>query len=255
MQEYQEKEEFEVLLGTNIGINASFQELLRYSDPACQYFAFSDQDDVWLPNKLVLALEELKSYPQSEPILFASRSQIVDEVLRPIGMSVVPVKGVSYYNAMVQNVLPGHTQVFNAALRDDLARHGILGAHVVDWWVYLVASAKGKIIFSEVCSVLHRQHSSNAVGYQTKYMTDLMKKLHYIQDGKGNAITRQLEAFFETYREELPKEFREETACYLDGLGTFVKRIHYLRKSKVYRQKRMENLAFQFLYLIGKYNL
>lgn len=255
LQEFTQREGLEIEFGEHLGTNASYQWLLRNSDPECGFFAFSDQDDIWLPGKLTLALEALKQYSQKGPLLFASRSQIVNEALRPTGLSINPVRGISYYNVMVQNVLPGHTQVFNAALRDDLSRHGILGAHVVDWWVYLVASAKGKIIFSEACSVLHRQHGGNAVGYQRGWLAGLMKKLRYIRDGKGNAITCQLKAFFEAYGEELPEEFREETSRYLDGLGTFGKRLNYVRRSRVYRQKGPENLIFRLLYLLGKYDL
>lgn len=255
LREYALREGLEIEFGKHLGTNASYQWLLRNSGAECGFFALSDQDDVWLPNKLALALEALKQYPQKEPLLFASRSQITDEALHPTGRSIVPVRGLSYYNAMVQNVLPGHTQVFNAALRDDLARHGLLEAHVVDWWVYLVASAKGKIVFSDECTVLHRQHGDNAVGYQRGWLAGLLRKLRYIRDGKGNSITRQLDAFFNAYGEELPEELKEETTRFLKGLGAFGKRLSYLQRSRVYRQKGLENAAFRLLYLLGKYDL
>ncbi len=255
LKEYAQREEFEVEFGEHLGTSDSYQWLIQHSDSECGYFAFSDQDDVWLPHKLTLALEALKQYPQEEPLLFASRSQIVDENLHRIGYSSLPIRGISFYNAMVQNVLPGHTQVFNTALRNDLAVHGIHGAHVVDWWLYLVASAKGKIIFSEECSVLHRQHSGNAVGYRLGLLGRLKKKLSYIREGKGNAISHQLNAFFNAYEKELLSEYREEVLQYLEGLGTLSGRVSYLRHSRLYRQKRTEDFAFHVLYLFGKYNL
>jgi len=255
LEEYARQERVEVEFGDHLGANASYQWLIQHSNPECRYFAFSDQDDVWLPNKLALALDTLKQYSPKELLLFASRSQIVDEALRPIGFSIEPARGISYYNAMVQNVLPGHTQVFNAALRDDLARHGILGAHVVDWWVYLVASAKGRIAFSEECSVLHRQHGKNTVGYRLGTLAGLKKKIHYIREGKGNAISRQLNVFLNTYERELHSEYREETVRYLDGLGKFSKRVGYLKHSRIYRQRGFEDYIFRILYLLGKYDL
>jgi len=255
LREYAQREELEVEFGEHLGTNGSYQWLIQHSDPECGYFAFSDQDDVWLPHKLTLALEALKQYPQEELLLFASRSRIVDETLHEIGCSSLPARGISFYNAMVQNVLPGHTQVFNVALRDDLWRHGIMEAHVVDWWLYLVASAKGKVVFSEECSVLHRQHSSNAVGYRLGVLGGLKKKLHYIREGKGNAISQQLNAFFAAYEKELSAQYREEILQYLEGLGTLPGRIRYLRHSRLYRQKRVEDFAFRALYLFGKYDL
>jgi len=255
LEEYARRRKVDVEFGNHLGTTASYQWLIQHSDPECGYFAFSDQDDVWLPNKLTLALDALKQYSQKGPLLFASRSQIVDEVLHPIGFSIDPVRGISFYNAMVQNVLPGHTQVFNAALRDDLAHHGILGAHVVDWWVYLVASAKGEVIFSDECSVLHRQHGGNTIGYRLGTLAGLKKKIHNIREGKGNAISRQINMFLNTYKGELRPEYREEAARYLDGLGKISTRAAYLTHSRIYRQSSVEDCAFRILYLFGKYDL
>lgn len=156
---------------------------------------------------------------------------------------------------MIQNVLPGHTQVFNSQLRDELRDHGILEAHVVDWWAYLTASARGKIIFSEEYQVLHRQHSRNAVGYQLGAFKRFWKKLSYLRSGKGNAISRQLKAFAKIYNNELPQEYQQELNNYLEGLGNFSCRLNYLKKSRVYRQEKKEDWKFRLLYLVGKYDL
>lgn len=255
LKEYRDQYGFQVEFGKHLGTNASYQWLLENSDQSCDFFAFSDQDDVWLPQKISHAVAELTCFSQEKPLLFASRSQITDKALHPIGYSCDPIRGVSFYNAMVQNVLPGHTQVFNARLRDDLCRHGMLKAHVVDWWVYLAASARGQIVFSRDCNVLHRQHGDNAVGYRIGALAGIRRKLEYIQEGKGNAISRQLQAFSEEYGGELPEEYRRELASYLNGLGSFAKRLAYLRNSRVYRQKRSEDWKFRLLYAVGKYDL
>lgn len=255
LKEYEKKHGFEIELGEHIGTNASYQWLLKNSDKMCCFFAFSDQDDVWLPEKISRAIQELERFSQEKLLLFASRSQITDGTLRPIGCSCNPTRGISFYNAMVQNVLPGHTQVFNARLRDDLCNHGILKAHVVDWWVYLVASAQGHIIFSQDCNVLHRQHGGNTVGYQIGTLAGLRKKIEYIQHGKGNAISQQLQAFLQIYDKELPEEYRQELIEYLTGLGSFSRRKRYLYHSQVYRQKKSEDWKFRMLYLMGKYDL
>lgn len=255
LKEYGDRFGFQVERGEHKGTNASYQWLLNNSDPDCPFFAFSDQDDVWLPQKLSHAVEELERLPQEKVLLFASRSKITDEDLHPTGDSCDPVRGVSFYNAMVQNVLPGHTQVFNARLRDDLCRHGILKAHVVDWWVYLVAAAKGQIVFSQKYDVFHRQHGNNAVGYQLGALAGIRKKLKYIRGGKGNAISQQLQAFSQKYEGELPEEYQRELTDYLKGLGCLSKRLGYLRKSRVYRQEKSEDWKFRLLYAVGKYDL
>ena len=49
--------------GTNVGWRKSFMELI-YNSPESDYYAFCDQDDIWLPNKLQVAIQKLKTMPQ-----------------------------------------------------------------------------------------------------------------------------------------------------------------------------------------------
>ena len=46
--------------GENIGVIQSFLQLLKESDANVNYYAFADQDDVWLPEKIVRAVEKLE---------------------------------------------------------------------------------------------------------------------------------------------------------------------------------------------------
>lgn len=255
LREYAAAYGFEVVFGENLGVNGSYQWLIAHSSPDCDYFAFSDQDDVWLPEKLALAVTALDGCLPGNPALFASRTQVTDASLKPIGVSALPVRGISFYNAMVQNVLPGHTQVFNRALRDILCAHGCLEAHVVDWWLYLTASAVGEIVFSETGQVLHRQHGNNSVGYRLTFFSQLTQRMQALRQGKGNAVSRQLLAFHDSWGDVLAKEYAQELRDYLNSLGDFFSRSTYLRRSRVFRQKPMEDRAFRLLYLLGKYNL
>ncbi|MDR9769430.1 hypothetical protein [Acetomicrobium sp.] len=40
----------------------------------------------------------------------------------------------------------------------------VTGMH--DWWIYLVISAFGKVIYDPVPKILYRQHSSNVIGHK-----------------------------------------------------------------------------------------
>ena len=254
LRQYEEREEFQVVYGKNMGVIDSYQWLLKNSNSSCSYFAFSDQDDVWLPDKLTTALKQLELYSPEEIILFASCSCVTDAKLNPIDKTLEPIRGVSFFNAMVQNVLPGHTQIFSRALRNCLAKGGLENAESVDWWVYLTASALGTILFSPLCTVLHRQHGNNAVGYRQSFLEKFSRRLRYIRQGKGGAISRQIAAFYALYGDVLVDEYCQEAVCYLKGLQTFPKRISYLRSCRVYRQQHGDDWKFRLLYLLGKYN-
>jgi glycosyltransferase involved in cell wall biosynthesis len=55
LDEYSKEYGFKIVKGKNIGVNASLYELFNDCDMSCDYFAISDQDDVWLPYKFELA--------------------------------------------------------------------------------------------------------------------------------------------------------------------------------------------------------
>lgn len=253
--EYSRKYGFEVLKGKNVGVNKSIFELFANCDLSCDYFALSDQDDVWLKNKFTIALNRLSRVDNKKPALFASCSEIVDENLKPIGSSIVPLKGVSFYNAMIQNVAPGHTQVLNKALLLDLMEKGIENVHVVDGWIYLVAAGIGEVVFDNKFTVLHRQHSENSVGYELDFFKSTINRLKRVLKNQPSNITLQIKSFEKLYNEKLPYKFKNELTLFLESQNSFLNRIRYVLNCKVYRQTLYESIIFKTLYILGKYKI
>lgn len=253
LREYAEKYGFELICGENIGGNASYGALIQASDPECAYFAISDQDDVWLPDKIEIALACLEKNSSNEPALFFSLTNIVDEELNPISKSYMPTRGASFYNAMVQNVCIGHTQVFNAALRELVTQTDCANAHVVDWWIYLIASGLGKVFFEPQATVLHRQHGKNAVGYEMNPVKKMIVRLKRVRSREAASISRQLISFMHYYGNLLPEDYRREAKTFLEAQKSFKQRFLYLLQAKIYRQSWNETILVRLLYLIGKY--
>ena len=69
--------------GTNLKSARSFMDLVNRA-PESEYYAFSDQDDYWLPTKLQVAVNVLKSADSRKSALYYSRTTLVDENLLPI---------------------------------------------------------------------------------------------------------------------------------------------------------------------------
>ena len=74
--------------GKNMGPARSFMELVNKSSSA-DYYAFSDQDDVWDSKKIISAIEKLEKIER--PCLYISALEIVDENLNTI--EIKKVKG------------------------------------------------------------------------------------------------------------------------------------------------------------------
>lgn len=255
LDQYHQKYGFEIVKGENLGVNGSMFELFRLSDRNCDYFALSDQDDVWLPHKMTLALSKLEQFDGTKPVMFASCSQIVDSNLNVLGKSIQPSKGASFYNALVQNIAPGHTQIFNRNMMQQLLEKGLGYISVVDWWIYLLSTGVGNIIFEKEITVLHRQHENNAVGYELNFIKKTLARLKKLNWNDANAISKQIKSFYDLYQDNMHETYREEAEAYLNGLSTFFSRICYVVNCKAYRQTDFETFLFKILYVIGKYNL
>ena len=151
--------------GGRVGGTESFLRLLRTACAADHAaFAFADQDDVWLPEKLARGLAALHPVPDGVPALYCARQMLVDARLRPIGLS-PPIRRPGFPAALTQNVATGCTVLLNRAAAELVGRSQPPAAAMHDWWSYLlVAAAGGQVLADDVPVVLYRQHGGNVVG-------------------------------------------------------------------------------------------
>ena len=152
----------------NIGPWASFAELLKIArDSRADYVFVSDQDDVWLPDKIETQLPLLERR-REQPALVHSDLKVVDENLKEIHSSFKEFQRASYdandplRTLLIHNAVVGCTIGVNRALLDfglpipDGVWH--------DWWLALCAALTGSIESTRAPSVLYRQHAHNVVG-------------------------------------------------------------------------------------------
>jgi glycosyltransferase involved in cell wall biosynthesis len=147
------------------GLGASFAfKMLLEAAKDSDFFAFSDQDDIWLPNKLSSQIILMKS---DIPSLVISKRSFIDSNGVPIPEPRKQYFQTSFNNAMVQNIAYGNTQVMNMKLRDVVLKHRYESKHF-DAWIYLLASAYGSVSLVDEPLVKYRIHESNAVGLGKK---------------------------------------------------------------------------------------
>jgi glycosyltransferase involved in cell wall biosynthesis len=247
-----------LVLQENIGVVSSFHWLLKNADSGCQYFAFADQDDVWLPNKLEKAMNVLAEYDQELPLLYCSRLEYVSADLRHLGYSPLISKQAGFGNALVQNIATGCTIVMNKTAREWLLKHEWPPQVLLhDWWCYLVVSAFGKVICDDFVSTKYRQHRGNLVGGTVSVISDFEKRIVNFQRRHGKSFFGcydQAYGFWVTYREYLKGINGEILRQFIDSKQSFLHRIRYLTyKNIVYRQTLMDDTLLRLLIMINKY--
>jgi glycosyltransferase involved in cell wall biosynthesis len=246
----------DIITQRNIGIVNSFLSLINYADNNYDYYAFSDQDDVWHKNKLLRATALLTERSDAAiPAMYCSRVEYVAENLEHIGYSEIP-SSICFEHALVENIAFGCTIVINKAAKDILSREMPSCALMHDWWVYLVISALGKVIYDSWPSMKYRQHNKNAVGGTNRFFIKNMKKLllfiKNIQSGKKRT-TDQAEEFKKIYEAYLNKEQNIEINNFIKPKTKFKWRLKLIFLGKFNRQNAIDNFFYKIQILLGKY--
>lgn len=155
-----------VFEGPRRGFACNFFSLIARREVTAEFYAFTDQDDEWDDDKLGRAVKKLRHFPADAPVLYASRSELVDERGGHIGYSRRYQKPSGFSNALVQNMASGNTMVLNHAaieLMRDAGTDLDVSAH--DWWAYLIVTGSGGLmVFDQYPTIRYRQHSRNLYG-------------------------------------------------------------------------------------------
>ena len=104
----------------NVGCNTSFMKLVNTADKTFEYYAFSDQDDVWKSEKLIRAVEALQKDRQTH--LYASSLFICDENLNIKSKKNMQQYELSLKSKFVRHSLAGCTMVFDRFLLQQVGR-------------------------------------------------------------------------------------------------------------------------------------
>lgn len=245
-----------LIKGINLGCNGSFLELLSYAN-GYDYYAFSDQDDVWLENKMKSALTFLESDSDQCPKLYGSCSFVTDENLNIKGETTKSKKNISFYNLIIQNFLPGHSQVLNQEMVDIIRSRKISVDKIFyyDSWISSLAAAVGRVYFDNQAHTLYRQHSSNEIGFGKGCFGWVKERWGRIKKGDCLKIAIQINEFRKVYSEIIDMNYLNELDMFFKSQNSLVQRVKYVFNSLLYRQSTIQTLLFKALYIIGAYNI
>jgi len=176
--------------GVNRGLGAalSFMELL--SNISAEYYMFCDQDDVWLPQKIDIMLNEMRQLEKMNknvPILLHSDLAVVNSNLDIINGSFwnyinIDPRVVNKEFLYITNSVTGCATFFNKMAREisiDNYKSELIIMH--DYWVPIcVKSANGIIFPIDKPLIFYRQHEKNVLGAGDGRMKGLRKKLSLV---------------------------------------------------------------------------
>lgn len=255
--EYQEKygeDKVAILKGPGKGFAWNFVNLLEQCGSGYSYYAFSDQDDEWMPNKISDAVSFLEQKPTEIPTVHCGRTLLIDENSNPIGLSPLFNKKPSFRNALVQSIAGGNTMVINDKARDliiktkkwdDIISH--------DWWIYiLITGCGGGVYYCENPTLRYRQHSLNIIGSNTT-MSARFIRIKKLMDGHFKVWNEKniklLSSFSSTLTNENAVIFKQFIKARNAG---FLSRVRAFAGMKLYRQTGFGNAGLIIAVLLKK---
>lgn len=168
-----------------LGLRLNFQkatQLLLERD--VDLIAFSDQDDVWLPEKLAESVAGIRVHgPLS--MVYCDAFLLVDGVTRPDRLHDYTIKtrgNMSMAEWIIQPQVSGFCEVFDAALARLHPTVPVESPHH-DHWYSLVAAAYGGVHRIDKPLTLYRQHAGNTIGITS------------VRAGQGWGSTTQLKRY------------------------------------------------------------
>lgn len=237
------------------GATCNFFSLTERVKGKADFFAWSDADDIWLPDKLSRALGRVTAMNSARPALYCGRSIIVDAENRELYPSVLHLRPPSFKNALCQNIGGGNTMLFNHALRDLLCANALPNIAYHDWWAYILATGCGGEVYydSEPC-LRYRQHGANLTGCNLGLKAKLWRGMRLFRGvaagwnrlhaemlrQRAGGLTPENRAVFESFTGAM-----EATTLY--------RRLHRLHRSGVHRQSPLHTAALYVAAALGKY--
>lgn len=152
--------------GENIGWKKSFMKMLENA-PEADFYAFSDQDDVWMADKLSRACGNLEK-EENKIALYGSNVVVTDSKLNNVRL--YNDKDRLVINRPLKERLDlsrmpgGLTYVFTPDLLKIMCRWLPTGDYGHDFICYLLGTLFGKVIYDSQPSVYYRQHGNNQIG-------------------------------------------------------------------------------------------
>ncbi|MBT9778357.1 glycosyltransferase [Clostridium sp. MCC353] len=252
------------------GAAANFLRMLsrEAENESCRekYFLLSDQDDVWMPDKVEKLLEKMEEmelcFGADTPILVHSDMKVAGADLSEIHPSFFAYQHISpertaLNQLLVQNPVTGGAAMFNRAMLPYLKRIPET-CFMHDWWLALLACCFGQIGYVKEPLSFYRQHQGNTLGARDR--KDISQYSERFTQEKDRQVKENYRKMFgqaacllEMFPDQLNGEQKEVLRAFLRiPCGNVFTRSFLIKKYHFYKNTLAGTIAQCFTMGIGR---
>lgn len=200
LKKYRDRGLLSFYCGDNIGPAKSYIDLL-FNAGKYKYYAFADQDDFWLNDKIYRAISMLNSV-KSCPAFYNSRAIVVDKNLNRVGIEYGTLKVYDLQTQICRSSVIGCTMVINNKLRQIIKTYRPEKLCMHDQWIAILCKAfDGIEIKDNESRILYRQHSNNVMGASNSIIKSY--RLSSLKSDNGRRFAQVFE-LFKIYKQDIP---------------------------------------------------
>lgn len=247
LQQLQKQYGFTLFLEENVGFLQSFYKLLKQVNGA-DYYAFSDQDDIWLPDKISDAVKWLDGNDNTIPLLYHGAYEIHNTKGEKTGCFRYSDDGYDFRRSITENHYSGFAMVVNSAMRNAMLQADVNRIQYHDWWAANIALGFGKAHFSEKICAIHRAHEHNVT------RITLWKRIVWFKDSlkEESEIHSRMTEYKRLFAEKLSEKDRKWLDRFSDSRYRFGDALIKVFYYKRWRPVLSSEIAMRMLMLIGK---
>ena len=197
-------------------------------------------------------LAEATKYDADKALMVYMDLSVVDKNLKVINPSMINSQShhanTSLLAELTENTVTGGVAMVNHALVKRWSSSDNMIMH--DWYLALLATATGKLVYIDKPGELYRQHDHNVLGARTlaKRFKKWLNPLQAIQKYWELIITSQKQAAAVLNQPDLSDENRELIEKYVALLNqTVMNRIKYLKEYNFKKNKLFHTIVFRTL--------
>lgn len=243
-----------IINGPRKGFGRNFLSLVNNLEITADYFAFSDQDDIWHEEKLKRSISTLQIFKTVVPLLYCSRTRLVNESGQVIGYSPRFTKTPCFQNALVQSIAGANTMLINNATRklmQNIDENIFVVAH--DWLAYLLVSGcGGEVIYDVEPTLDYRQHSDNLIGANASFRSRISRVRQMFTGRFKDWTSKNLEALA-TVEKLLTAENQQRIRDFkLARRSRLITRLRLMKKAEVCRQTTIGEISLKIAIAFNK---
>lgn len=181
LERYKIEGKLDYYLGINMGWKRSFMQLVQDA-PDCDYYAFADQDDHWMPEKLKSAVKCLKSLPSGPKLYNCNGSLWKDGKI--VGKVCEREPKYNKYSGFINPIGQGSTQVFNREMLLIVRSHMPQIEVPHDAWFARLSILLGGYYYDSNSYILYRQHGNNQLGADISSLDTFRRRIKMYSNRK-----------------------------------------------------------------------